>query len=197
MFDELGEYSVYLIIVVYLIYILAIARFEVFIVFVIIAGIGRLGCVPRFCAMSIVLAIAFVISFLILWFLKRSNRESFTDENDTTTQDNDDTKGPKKVNVQQDDDDDDDDEAGEIDMNKTFLEAYQNLNSDQIGSMTAETQKLIDTQKQLMQTLKNLTPIVKQGKELMDGFKGHFGGDKDFAKTMKAYLPLIAGKPKK
>ena len=200
MYDQIGEYLVYLIVLLFLIYLLALSQITAFVVFVGVALLGQFCCVPKYTSKSIVLALAFVVTFLFHWFTKQSITESFTqedeDENKSTPKR---TKNKmKKATISRkqepEEDDDDEEEAGEIDMSKTFLEAYQNLNTEQIGSMTSETQKLIETQKQLMQTLQNLSPIVKQGKELMDGFKGHFGGDKEFVKAMKSYLPFVTKK---
>ena len=64
-----------------------------------------------------------------------------------------------------------------IDIGSSFLEAYKNLDSNQIDSMTKDTKNLIKTQKTLMSTLENLAPIVKEGKTIIDTFKGYFSKD--------------------
>lgn len=43
--------------------------------------------------------------------------------------------------------------------------------------MTKDTKELIKTQKTLMSTLENLAPVVKEGKSIIDTFKGYFDGD--------------------
>ena len=43
--------------------------------------------------------------------------------------------------------------------------------------MTSDTKELLNTQKSLMKTLETLGPVVKEGKGILDQFKGYF--DKD------------------
>ena len=64
-----------------------------------------------------------------------------------------------------------------VDIGTSFLEAYKNLDANQIDSMTKDTKDLIKTQKTLMSTLENLAPIVKEGKSIIDTFKGYFTKD--------------------
>lgn len=73
-------------------------------------------------------------------------------------------------------DDDTDNFVGNnrIDIGTSFLEAYKNLDQSQIKTMTKDTKDLIKTQKTLMSTLENLAPVVKEGKSIIDTFKGYF-----------------------
>jgi len=64
-----------------------------------------------------------------------------------------------------------------VDLGTSFLEAYKSLSPDQIEAMTSDTKELLNTQKSLMKTLETLGPVVKEGKGILDQFKGYF--DKD------------------
>lgn len=66
-----------------------------------------------------------------------------------------------------------------LDLGGTFMEAYQSLDKKQIKDLTFDTQQLLDTQKTLVQTLRNMAPALKQGKEIIDTFKNYF----TFSKT--------------
>jgi DNA-binding transcriptional regulator GbsR (MarR family) len=58
---------------------------------------------------------------------------------------------------------------------ETFMKGYKSLTPDQVENMTHDTKELIATQKSLMNTVKSLSPIVVQGKEMLDTFKDYFG----------------------
>ena len=74
-----------------------------------------------------------------------------------------------------------------VDTFSTFMETYKSLTPDQIENMTTDTKDLIKTQKALMKTVKNLAPVISQGKEMMDTFKDYFGpsGTSDLMKAFK------------
>jgi hypothetical protein len=61
-----------------------------------------------------------------------------------------------------------------VDIGTSFLEAYKNLSPNQIKSMTKDTKQLLNVQKNLMKTIEGLTPIVKEGKSVLDTFRGYF-----------------------
>lgn len=63
-----------------------------------------------------------------------------------------------------------------LDIGKTFLNAYKSLSPQQIETMKNDTKDLIETQKSLLETIKSLSPIVTEGKQLLDTFKDYFGG---------------------
>ena len=52
-------------------------------------------------------------------------------------------------------------------------------------SVNKDTQNLIDTQKQLIETLNNMGPALKDGKQIMDTFKNYFGSEKDIDKAIQ------------
>lgn len=85
-----------------------------------------------------------------------------------------------------------DDEGYHLDAGTTFLNAYKSLKPDQISAMTKDTQALIDTQKQLMNTLSTLKPLMTDGKQIMDTFQNYFGGSTnmgDLSKLAEKFSP--------
>lgn len=65
-----------------------------------------------------------------------------------------------------------------IDQGTTVMNALNALKPDQIQQMSADTQKLIDTQKSLMGMLSTVKPMMQDGKQMMDTFQQMFGGAK-------------------
>jgi hypothetical protein len=57
-----------------------------------------------------------------------------------------------------------------IDAGTTILNALNGLNPNQIQSMTADTQKLMDTQKSLLSLLNTMKPMLADVKPLMETF---------------------------
>ena len=64
-----------------------------------------------------------------------------------------------------------------LDAGTTILHAFQKLNPDQVLQMRDDTKELMETQKQLVDTLSSLGPQVKQGAELVESFKSMFSGN--------------------
>ena len=62
-----------------------------------------------------------------------------------------------------------------IDQGTTVINALNSLNPDQIKSMTDDTRKLIETQKNLMSMLGSMKPMLQDGKQLMANFQEMFG----------------------
>lgn len=62
-----------------------------------------------------------------------------------------------------------------IDQGTTVMNALNALNPDQIKSMTDDTRKLIDTQKNLMSMLGTMKPMLQDGKQMMANFQEMFG----------------------
>tara|TARA_Y100000389_G_C17468996_1_gene528509 strand:- start:4550 stop:5176 length:627 start_codon:yes stop_codon:yes gene_type:complete len=93
------------------------------------------------------------------------------------------------------DDDEDDYETPSIDIGKTFRDAYANLNPKQINDMTKDTKELVKTQTNLIATLQNLEPVVKQGISLLDKFQGEGSTSKMFKEmAMKTDLKNLLKK---
>jgi hypothetical protein len=64
-----------------------------------------------------------------------------------------------------------------IDMGSTILSAYKRMKPEQVQQMQSDTKELMETQKQLIDTLSTLGPQVQQGAELIKTFQGMFGGN--------------------
>jgi hypothetical protein len=64
-----------------------------------------------------------------------------------------------------------------IDTGTTVMNALNALKPDQIQAMSADTQKLIDTQKSLMSMLSSMKPMLQDGKQMMDTFQEMFGNN--------------------
>ena len=62
-----------------------------------------------------------------------------------------------------------------IDQGTTVINALNALKPDQLKQMTEDTQKLIDTQKNLMGLLSSIKPMMADGKQMMDTFQQMFG----------------------
>ena len=68
-------------------------------------------------------------------------------------------------------------ENSHLDAGTTVLHAFQKLNPEQVLQMRDDTKELMETQKQLVETLSSLGPQVQQGAELIKSFQGMFGGN--------------------
>jgi hypothetical protein len=62
-----------------------------------------------------------------------------------------------------------------IDIKKTLDHGLQSLDPKQLENMTSDTKKLIETQSDLLKTVKQLVPIIQNGKEMVEQFKSMFG----------------------
>jgi hypothetical protein len=62
-----------------------------------------------------------------------------------------------------------------IDQGTTVINALNALKPDQVKQMTEDTQKLIDTQKNLMSLLSTVKPMMQDGKQMLDTFQQMFG----------------------
>ena len=62
-----------------------------------------------------------------------------------------------------------------IDQGTTVMNALNALKPDQIKAMSADTQKLIDTQKSLMSMLSTMKPMLQDGQQMMNNFQEMFG----------------------
>jgi hypothetical protein len=61
-----------------------------------------------------------------------------------------------------------------LDKKDSFKSILSSLNSSEISSLNSDTKALIDTQKQLMETLQSMGPALKEGKTILDTFKNYF-----------------------
>mgnify|MGYP006075351587 CR=1 FL=1 len=74
-----------------------------------------------------------------------------------------------------------------IDTKGSFLDNYKSLTKNQISGLNKDTKSLIDTQKQLIETLKNMGPALKDGKQVLDTFKNFFGKEQDMTKILSNF----------
>lgn len=78
-----------------------------------------------------------------------------------------------------------------FDLDSTVLENYRRLTPEQVGGLNSDTKELIDTQKKLMGTLKEMGPVLEQGKSIISAFDGFFkdpasqADDLEFLKAKK------------
>jgi hypothetical protein len=61
-----------------------------------------------------------------------------------------------------------------IDHKNSYLELFKDLKPEEINSLNTDTQELIRTQRQLIETLQSMGPALKEGKTILDTFKNYF-----------------------
>jgi hypothetical protein len=61
-----------------------------------------------------------------------------------------------------------------INSKESFKTILKSLKSSELSSLNNDTKALIDTQKQLMETLQSMGPALKEGKSILDTFKNYF-----------------------
>jgi hypothetical protein len=75
-----------------------------------------------------------------------------------------------------------------IDTKGSFKDNLQSLTPKEISALNKDTKDLINTQKQLLDTLTNMKPALADGKKILDSFKDYFGkDDKALADMLKNY----------
>jgi len=62
-----------------------------------------------------------------------------------------------------------------LDAGKTIMKAMESFDTDTVKNMTMDTKSLLATQKQLMEMLSNMGPVLADGKKVLDSFSGMFG----------------------
>ena len=116
--------------------------------------------------------------------LNIENFEDKIDDKDSSDSNSDDDKSSNQDlenDIGNSDDKPDNDSKDEffIDTKGSFLENYKSLTDDQVNGLNKDTKDLINTQKHLIETLKNMGPALKDGKQILDTFKNYFGSDKE------------------
>lgn len=131
---------------------------------------------------------AIIISFILYNFSELKNKkinEGFSDkdneEEKTDIKEEEEkfkvVKKKEKKEIDENDNNSDEDEEDRepyIDAGSTFLQAYKKLDPKQIEGMTKDTKELIETQKNLMDTVKQLAPVINEGKKVLDTFTNYF-----------------------
>jgi hypothetical protein len=64
-----------------------------------------------------------------------------------------------------------------LDAGQTLVTAMKSLDPSTVSQMTDGTKQLLETQKSLMGMLKNMSPVLAEGRELLSTFSGMFGGN--------------------
>jgi hypothetical protein len=62
-----------------------------------------------------------------------------------------------------------------LDAGQTLVAAMKSLDPNTVNEMTSGTKQLLETQKNLMGMLKSMTPVLAEGRELLNTFSGMFG----------------------
>lgn len=91
-----------------------------------------------------------------------------------------------KINIKKETDKKESEEGDlSINVQESFLEAYKSLTPEQISGLNTDTKELINTQQQLLETLKNMGPALKEGQTILNTFKQYFGSDQDLGGTIE------------
>jgi hypothetical protein len=83
----------------------------------------------------------------------------------------------KKETKEQKDDEEEEFEPivnNKIDTKSSFMETLKSLNPTEVSGLKKETVELMQTQKQLIETLQSMGPALKEGKTILDTFKNYF-----------------------
>lgn len=65
-----------------------------------------------------------------------------------------------------------------INNKETLGDVYRSLDPEQAKGLNSDTRELLETQKNLMNTLKEMGPVLTQGKDIMNTFNKYFGKTK-------------------
>lgn len=117
---------------------------------------------------------------------KSSKQEHFDHSNDEDEEDEKEATKTKSVKrsrrtttpspVHSDESEQEDFEPSDNKLNskESFKTILSSLKSSELSSLNNDTKALIDTQKQLMETLQSMGPALKEGKSILDTFKNYF-----------------------
>ena len=64
-----------------------------------------------------------------------------------------------------------------VNNKETLVDLYKSLDSTSAKGLNSDTKELLDTQKNLMSTLKEMGPVLTQGKDIMNTFNKYFGSN--------------------
>ena len=121
---------------------------------------------------------------------EEDTKEDYEDEDE----DEDDGEEDDEDDGEEDDEDEDNGEEDEdveeefnLDSKGSFYENYQSLTPKQVKGLNKDTRNLIKTQKSLIETLNNMGPALKDGRQILDTFKNYFGSEQDIGAAMKNF----------
>ena len=63
-----------------------------------------------------------------------------------------------------------------VDVGSTLMKAMDMLKPDQVKALSSDSKQLLDTQRGLMDMLKQMQPVLSESRQLMDTFSTMFGG---------------------
>jgi hypothetical protein len=119
---------------------------------------------------------------------KEDNKDkSATPETKDTKKESDKATTTKKVSdagESASDADIDVDETFQFDQKSSVLDLYNSLSEDQIKGMKKDTKELMETQQQLIKTLNEMGPTLKQSKEILASFQNYFGDENEMNKKL-------------
>lgn len=86
------------------------------------------------------------------------------------------TKSSKKKETKEEDEEEEFEPNvnNKIDTKSSFMETLKSLNPTEVSGLKKETVELMQTQKQLIETLQSMGPALKEGKTILDTFKNYF-----------------------
>ena len=127
---------------------------------------------------------------------EEEDEEDEEDEVDEEEEEEEDSKNSNEdyEDEVEDEGEEDEDEVGEededveefnLDSKGSFYENYQSLTPKQVKGLNKDTRNLIKTQKSLIETLNNMGPALKDGRQILDTFKNYFGSEQDIGAAMK------------
>jgi hypothetical protein len=111
-------------------------------------------------------------SMLILEHMSDNQKSEKNEDSDDNEEVN--TKKNSKEDEVENDDEFEPKNDNKIDHKNSYLELFKSLKPDEINSLNTDTQELIKTQKQLIETLQSMGPALKEGKTILDTFKNYF-----------------------
>jgi flagellar biosynthesis component FlhA len=121
----------------------------------------------------VVFAFAFA---LLLNYLTFNLLESFTDKESSEESSEESKKESSEESKKESSEESSGESSGIINgeftpnIMETLKTAYENMTPEQIEHMTKDTKELMTSQKQLIETLQTMTPIVKEGMKMMEMF---------------------------
>lgn len=65
-----------------------------------------------------------------------------------------------------------------VDVGSTLMKAMDMLKPDQVKALSSDSKQLLETQRGLMDMLKQMQPVLSESRQLMDTFGSLFGGSK-------------------
>jgi hypothetical protein len=144
----------------------------------IFASIGMMYAITGNLLFSV--ALSLIIGSVIVSFTSTADYQYSESFEDKETKENEEKK-----------EDPEDTETFEFDHKASFLENYKSLTSEQVSGLNKDTLELMNTQKQLIETLQNMGPVLKDGKTVLDSFKSYFGDEAVMNKDMGEVLNKV------